>query len=154
MSDDFCPRQIIFTIPGNPSVQVTATEHDGTIVFQVDVLEPGGTVGDLRSLYFDLDEAKLPGLTITNDEGPLARSRIDPNNVDTLGGSTNVKGVVKHKFDVVLEWGRPGIGQDGGVGDPVTLTLRNAGGDLTLDDIAHQRFAARASSTGDRGGPQ
>lgn len=154
MSDDFCPRQIIFTIPGNPGVQVTATEQDGTIVFEVDVLESIGTIGDLRSLFFDISEAKLAGLTVTSGDGLLTESRIGANAIDDLGKGSNIKGVVKHQFDVGLEWGQPGIGQDGGIGDPVTFTLSNAAGDLTLDDIAHQRFAARASSTGDRGGPQ
>ena len=39
MSDDWCPRQIVFTIPGVPEVQVTATEVDGTIEFILDVLD-------------------------------------------------------------------------------------------------------------------
>ena len=153
MSDDFCPRQITFTIPGNPGVQVTATEDNGTIVFQVDVLQGLGKIGDLRSLFFDINEAKLPGLTVTSLDGVMRNSLIDPNNVDRVGPSSNVTGVVKHKFDVGIEWGSPGIGKDGGVGDPVSFVLSNDAGDLTLDDIAHQLFAARAGATGG-GGPQ
>src|SRR5690606_33087184 len=154
MSDDFCPRQIIFTIPGHPSVQVTATEDNGALVFEIDVLEGPGSIGDLRSLFFNINEAKLPGLVVTAGDDLMTASRIDPNNVDDLGKGSNIKGVVKGKFDIGLAWGLPGIGQDGGVGDPVTFTLTNAAGDLTLDDIAHQRFAARASATGHGGGPQ
>jgi hypothetical protein len=154
MSDDFCPRQIVFTIPGNPSVEVTATEHDGTIEFSIDVLESNGTIGDLRSLFFDINEAKLPGLAIASGDGLMSGSQIAANSVNDLGHGSNIKGVVKGAFDVGLAWGRPGIGQDGGIGGPVTFTLSNTAGNLTLDDIAHQRFAARASSTGDRGGPQ
>ena len=33
------PRQIFFTLPGVPGVQVTATEVDGTIEFIIDVLD-------------------------------------------------------------------------------------------------------------------
>ena len=38
LSDEFCPRQISFTIPGKAGVLVTATEDDGKINFVVDVL--------------------------------------------------------------------------------------------------------------------
>ena len=38
MSDEFCPRQIIFELPGTPGVLVTATETGtGAIDFIVDV---------------------------------------------------------------------------------------------------------------------
>lgn len=60
MSDDFCPRQIIFSISGNPSVSVTATENGtGGIDFNLDVNNAGGKVGDLRGLFFDIVETKL-----------------------------------------------------------------------------------------------
>ena len=39
LDDEFCPRQISFTIPGKVGVQVTATEtSDGSIDFVVDVI--------------------------------------------------------------------------------------------------------------------
>jgi hypothetical protein len=152
MSDDFCPRQIVFTIPGNPPVQVTATEVDGTIVFQVDVQE-GATTADLRGLFFDINEAKLDGLSISGGDGLLTESRVNPNSVLDMGQGANMKGKTRDGFDVGLEWGTPGGARDD-IFFEVSFTLSNAAGDLTLDDIANQRFGARLDSIGGPGGPR
>lgn len=66
MADDFYPRQITFTIPGSPGVQVTATEDNGQIDFTAQVLG-GATVGDLRGLFFNFTDAKVSGLSVTGD---------------------------------------------------------------------------------------
>ncbi len=74
--DGFCPRQIVFTIPGNPAVQVTATEDGaGGILFKADVLDTTSSTGDLRALFFDLNPdtaAKMAGLT--NAPGTMSGS--------------------------------------------------------------------------------
>lgn len=144
-ADDFCPRQIIFTIPGSPGVQVTATEVNGAIHFDLDVLN-GAKVGDLRGLFFDFTESKLAGLSITSNDGLLTGQQIGANKVIDLGHGDNLNGLTKDKFDVGLEFGSQGIGH----GDDISgasFTLSSAAG-LTLDDIAHMRFGARLTSTG------
>jgi len=150
MSDDFCPRQIIFTIPGNPPVQVTATEDDGAIVFKLDVQE-GATTADLRGFFFDINEAKMAGLTASG--GPLlTSSTIAANSVLDAGRGANMQGKTKDGFDVGLQWGSPGTKDD--IFYEVTFTLTNTAGNLTLDDIGGQRFGARLDSIGGPGGPR
>jgi Bacterial Ig domain len=152
MSDDFCPRQIVFTIPGNPPVQVTATEDNGAIVFKVDVLE-GATTADLRALFFDIDESKMEGLTISGGDGLISSSRIAADQVLNLGRGANLNGRTHDGFDVGIEWGTPGGAKDD-IFYEVTFTLSNTDGDLTLDDIGGQRFGAKLDSIGGPGGPR
>lgn len=58
MTDVFCPRQIIFYLPGNPAVKVIATESAGSILFSVDVIGNA----DLRGFFFDVADSKETGL--------------------------------------------------------------------------------------------
>jgi hypothetical protein len=65
-AEEFCPRTLAFTIPGNPGVQVTAVqlpgidEDHGSIHFTVDV---DGNA-DLRGLFFHLTTRRSsPALT-------------------------------------------------------------------------------------------
>lgn len=150
MSDDFCPRQIIFTIPGNPPVLVTATEDNGAIVFKIDVQE-GASSADLRGFFFDINEAKMGGLSISGDSN-LTSSAIAANSVLDLGHGANMQGKTKDGFDVGVEWGTPGTKDD--IFYEVSFTLTNAAGNLTLDDIGGQRFGARLDSIGGPGGPR
>lgn len=151
MSDDFCPRQIAFTLPGNPGVLVTATEVDGTIVFKVDVLDTTTSTGDLRALFFDINEVKLGGMTVTGGDGLITESRVQANKVLDLGDGATLAGKVKQPFDVGIEFGTPG-GKKDDINFEVTFTLSNTAGDLTLDDIAFQRFGAKLDSVGGPGG--
>lgn len=153
MPTEFCPRQIIFTIPGSPGVLVTATENAGSIDFKLDVQDSINSDGDLRALFFDINEAKLPGMTITGGDGFLTEYRIQANQVLDLDDGANLAGKTKTPFDVGLEWGTPGTKPDD-INFEVGFTLSNAANDLTLDDIAGQRFGARLDSMGGKGGSQ
>jgi Cadherin-like domain len=146
--DEFCPRQITFTIPGKAGVQVTATENDGKIDFVVDVLEGGKHSGDLRGLFFHFDEAKLGGLQITGGDDLITGTQIKANQVIDLGQGANMHGKAD-PFDVGIAFGTPGKGKDV-VDGPVHFSLSNAGNNLTLDDIAHLQFGARLTSSGDK----
>lgn len=149
MEEEFCLRQIVFEIPGRPSVQVTATElGDGTIEFTVVALVEGDSLGDLRGLFFDIADDALPGLSVTGDASVTDYS-VDQDNVLDLGQGANVQGLTKDGFDVGVEFGTPGLGKD--AIESATFILSNDAGDLTLDDIAHQRFGARVNSTGNQG---
>lgn len=85
MPTEFCPRQIIFEIPGNPGVLVTATENNGKIDFIVDVIDVVSATADLRGFFFDIDPAKLTGLAVTNADSIMTQAVISPNNVLDLG---------------------------------------------------------------------
>lgn len=148
--DDFCPRQIVFSIPGNPAVQVTATENGGDIDFTVDVQESGKVTADLRALFFHFNEAKVTGLTITGGDGLLTEYRVAVNNVLDLGDGATLAGAAK-PFDVGIEWGTAG-GKKDDIYQPVHFKLSDAAHDLTVDDFAHLMFGAKLDSVGGPGG--
>ena len=151
MSDDFCPRQISFLLPGNPAVRITATEDgSGGILFKADV-EEGESTADLRALFFDIDEGKLDGLMVSGGGPLLTEYRVSANNVLDLDDGANLAGKVKDKFDVGIEWGTPG-GKKDNIDFEVSFTLTNTAGNLTLDDLAGLRFGAKLDSIGGPGG--
>lgn len=149
--DDFCPRQVVFYLPGNPSVKVTATEDNGTIVFKVDA----DGDADLRAFFFDVAPGRESGLNITSSEAMLTEWRTGNNSILDLDDGANLAGAVKQGFDVGLEWGTPG-GKKDLINYEVSFTLSNTANDLTLDDIAFQRFGAKLDSVGafSKGGTQ
>ncbi|HYC94300.1 MAG TPA: Ig-like domain-containing protein [Sphingomicrobium sp.] len=153
MSHPDCPRQIVFTLPGAPGVQITATEVGGNIEFVVDVLDTAGSTGDLRALFFHLNEDELAGLTITSSEPLLKEWRTGDDSILDLGDGANLSGKVKSGFDVGLEWGTPG-GKKDDITFPVEFTLSNSTGDLTLDDLGGMLFGAKLDSVGGPGGPR
>jgi hypothetical protein len=154
MTDVFCPRQIIFELPGTPGVLVTATETGtGAIDFIVDVENTPGTTADLRALFFHYDESKLGGLTVTGGDGLLTEWRVQANSVLDLGDGATLAGFVKSGFDVGLEWGTPG-GKKDDIFFPVHFTLSNSAGNLNLDDFATLQFGAKLDSVGGPGGPR
>ena len=129
-TDPFCPRQIIFEIPGTPGVLVTATENEatGAIDFTLDV-EDGATTADLRALFFHFNETKLAGLQISGGDGLLTESRVRANSVLDLGDGATLAGAVKSGFDVGLEWGTAG-GKKDDISFPVHFTLSSPAGAL------------------------
>ena len=143
MSDVFCPRQIIFYLPGNPAVKVIATESAGTILFAVDV--QGNA--DLRAFFFDVADSKEAGLKVTGGGGYLTEYRTGHNTIIDLGDGATLAGAVKKGFDVGIEWGTPGNKKDN-INFEVTFTLDNTAHNLTLDDIAFQRFGAKLDAIG------
>jgi Bacterial Ig domain len=153
MSDDWCPRQIVFMLPGVPGVQVTATEVDGTVEFIIDVLDSKLSTGDLRALFFHINEDELPGLAVTSDSPYLTERRIGANAILDLDDGANLAGIVKKGFDVGIEWGTPG-GKKDDISFPVSFTLSNTTGDLTLDDLGGLLFGAKLDSVGGKGGPR
>jgi hypothetical protein len=151
MSEEFCPRQITFTLAGNPGVKITATENAGSIDFTVDVQDTTTSTADLRALFFDINEAKLGGMTVSGGGGYLTEARVAANKVLDLGDGATLAGKVKQAFDVGIEWGTAG-GKKDDINFEVGFTLSNAAHDLTLDDIAFQRFGVKLDSIGGPGG--
>ena len=141
-----CPRSITFTIPGKPGVLVRAEEDAGNIVFTVDVLDSATLTGDLRALFFHMDEKFLAGLTVSGGGGAITESQVRANSVIDLGNGANMLGQAK-PFDIGVEFGTEGIGKGDDLSGPITFTL-DAAQDLTLDSIAHDEFGARVNSIG------
>ena len=153
MSHPDCPRQMRFTLPGLPGVEITATEVGGTIVFTIDVIDSDTSTGDLRALFFHIEEEELPGLTVTSSSPLLTEWRVGNDAVLDLEDGANLNGKVKSGFDVGLEWGTPG-GKKDDINFPVEFTLSNGTGDLTLDDLGGMLFGAKLDSVGGQGGPR
>ena len=147
-TDPFCPRQIIFTIPGLPGVQVTATEDSGDIDFDVQVLGTALLTADLRGFFFHFDEADLGGLTIEGGGGMITDVEVAANAVIDLGSGNNMTGATA-PFDIGMAFGTAGHTKDDI--SSVSFTL-NGVNDLTLDDFAHLEFGARLTSIGVPGG--
>lgn len=147
-----CVRSITFIIPGiggQPDVQVTAVEADGTLEFTVEVLATaGGAIADLRGLFFNVnDELTLGGLTPLGDDV----SDHDTGDVINLGQGANMYGAAE-PYDFGVEFGKSGIGGNRGDIQTTSFVLSNDAGDLTLDDIAQVEFGARLTSIGVPGG--
>lgn len=148
-----CERSITFTIPGasgSPGLKVTVVEDNGSLVFDLEVLDSSTSTADLRGLFFNLnDDSKLAGLTISANDGTVTELAANAGKVLDLGNGANMNGALKkgQGFDVGLEFGTQGIGKGDDIQD-AGFTLTNAAGNLTLDDIANTLFGARLTSVG------
>ncbi|MFZ1743993.1 MAG: Ig-like domain-containing protein, partial [Pontixanthobacter sp.] len=147
MSDELCQRQISFAIGNGPNLNITATEDGGgNLIFKVDVDNSTGTTADLRALFFDMPDSKLAGLTVSGGDGYLTEARVQKDHVIDLDDGANLSGKVKNMFDVGLEWGTAGSKDN--IDFEVSFVLSNAAHNLTLDDIAYQRFGAKLDAIG------
>lgn len=151
MPDPFCPRQITFTIPGNPGVTVTATEVNGAIEFHVVAEGTTNKTPDLRGLFFDLVGDKTAGVTVTNEDG-ISGAQVRTNGVLDLGYGNNMQGRTRDGFDVGVSFGTAGRGRE--AVSEGSFILDNADHSLTLDDIAHMRFGVRLDGVGGGTGPR
>jgi hypothetical protein len=142
-------RSIVFTIPGEPDVIVSAVEQaNGSILFQIDVDVSGGIVADLRGLFFNInDPAVLETLQI--DGADVTEQGFG--DVSNLGHGNNMKGSGREQYDVGMSFGTSGIGNDDIQSTSFTLSSQD-GVPLTLDLIANVEFGARLTSVGDEEG--
>ena len=128
----------------HPDVWVTVTEQpDGTLKFEVRVT--GDYIGDLRGLFFDVNEQLLGSLSITPDSVVDAYG---DDSIDSVGSSSNnLGGVPTDGYDVGVEIGLQGIA-GGDDFQYFTFTLDSSSRDLTLQDIDSEQFAVRLMSVG------
>lgn len=138
-----------FLITGEVNVQITITEMtDGTLQFDVTVLDETGSIGDLNALYFDIsDNSLVDGLTVTGDDVTGSAFKVD--GVTKVDSFTNMNGeVVKDlgKFDGGVQFGTQGIGTD----DirSTSFILSSDAGALTLDNFSLMDFGVRLTSVG------
>lgn len=142
-----CVRSITFTVPGKSGLQVVLTEQsDGTILFELETL--GDRPADLRGLFFDVQNPLiLPNLIFTGDD--ITSTQVDDDQVTNLGHGANMKGQGNPVFDVGVEFGTPGIGQDAVTTTSFVLSTSD-GSVLTLDDFAQVEFGVRTTSNGQK----
>lgn len=129
-------RSIEFIIPGIPEVLITAVEQpDGTLLFTATVQGDA----DLRGLFFDL--AGVTG-SVTAIGGDITDQAADTIN---LGGGVNMNGDGRDEYDVGVEFGTSGAGEDLITSTTFTLAADD-GSALTLDAIANVEFGVRLTS--------
>ena len=128
------------------TAQITVTEVNGTLVFQIDVLE-GAATGDLRGLFFHLaDESLLADLRV---QGEFVNGTVFmADNVLDLGNGANMKGTVKPRdaFDAGIELGVQGMALDDL--QSAIIILSHADKPIMLDTLGEQSFGLRVTSVG------
>ncbi|SFH99626.1 thioester domain-containing protein [Albimonas pacifica] len=127
-------------------VTVTQLENDA-LRFDVVVADDAARIGDLRGLFFNVDDGVEGDLAIYGDD--VTESKFGHESVNDLGNGVNVKGTGA-AYDVGVEFGSSGVGADDV--RSTTFYLVNLDGALTLDDLADQGVAARLTSVGEEGG--
>lgn len=143
---------ILFNITdGDLNVEVVVTENaDGTLTFDLSVVEDTGVIGDLNGLFFDLaNDSIADDLVVTGAD--LTGDRIDANSVTKVDGWNNVNGdVVKEdgKFDVGVQFGTSGMAKDDIQSTSFTMST-SSGAPLAMEDILNQDFAVRLTSVGE-----
>ncbi len=150
-------RSITFIIDGKVDTEVTVTElNDGSLQFDLRVLETGKN-GDLRALFFDLKgfDANTDGLSVASTDefsGDVTDHAFGEGGVNNLGRDANVRGNVTRefgKFDVGVEFGRPGFRRDDI--QETSFVLSYEFGDLSLDMLSMADFGIRYTSVGNFG---
>lgn len=141
---------LTFTLFGDVNVKFVVSEvGDGTLRFDLTVLDDTGSIGDLNAVYFDLaDDSITGGLSVTGDDVTgMVFKQDGVTKVDE--GYTNINGeVVKDlgKFDAGVQLGTQGIGTDD-IRES-SFILSHDSMDLTLDGLLSRDFAVRLTSVG------
>ncbi|MGH1459807.1 MAG: hypothetical protein ACRBBT_13000 [Paracoccaceae bacterium] len=135
---------------GAVKVGVTIAEQsDGSLLFDLDVLDDTGVIGDLNGLFFDLaDDSIADSLSVTGAD--LTGENINANSVSKVDAYNNVNGeVVKEdgKFDIGVQFGTAGIGEDDIRSTSFSLSTSD-GLPLSIADVLGQDFAVRLTSVG------
>lgn len=142
-----------FILQSDVNVEITITElENGTLQFDITVLDDTGSIGDLNAIFFDLtNDALTSGLTVIGDDVTGTAFKVD--GVTKVDNYTNMNGeVIKDfgKFDGGVQFGTSGIGSD----DirQTSFTLSHDTESLTLQDFSLQDFGVRLTSVGPEGG--
>lgn len=144
---------VSFTLSSDVNVAVTVTElEDGSLQFDLVVLDDTGSIGDLNGLFFDLvDDSVLSGMSVEGDDVTGVAMKVD--GVTKVSGFNNINGETANdygKFDIGIEFGTSGIGEN----DirETSFVLSHDTLDLTLETILGQDFATRLTSVGTEDG--
>ena len=142
-----------FIISGDVNVAITITElEDGTLQFDLAVLDDTGSIGDLNAIFFDLfDDSLTSGLSVTGDD--VTGTAFKADGVTKVDNYTNMNGEVINdlgRFDAGVQFGTSGIAND----DirSTTFVLSHDTESLSLADFSLQDFGVRLTSVGEEDG--
>ena len=142
-----------FTLTSDVNIEITITELiDGSLQFDLVVLNDTGSIGDLNAFYFDMLGDSIPDdLSAYGDD--VTGTAFKEEGVTKVDNFTNMNGeVVKDlgKFDGGVQFGSQGIGED----DirETSFTLSSDSTVLTLEMFSLQDIGARLTSVGEEGG--
>ena len=145
---------LTFLIEGEVNTQVTVTERDdGSLQFDVQVLNDTGQIGDIRALFFDIaDDSLTGGLSVTGLDVTGSRTAEDGvYRVDSKDTTINGEVISEYgRFDVGIEFGTAGMSADDI--QSTSFILSHDSQSLTLADIQLQEFGLRLTSVGEEGG--
>lgn len=143
-----------YVTDGSVNVAVTVSETvDGSLRFDLEVLDDSGIIGDLNGLFFDLTDDSIADSLVVSG-GDVTGIAIKADGVTKVDSYNNVQGeVVKEdgKFDLGVQFGTSGIGEDDIRSTSFTLSTDD-GSALSISDIVNQDFAVRLTSVGTEDG--
>jgi hypothetical protein len=142
--------------------------NDAGVKFTVTETDPD-LIGDIRGVFFHVDPDRgdldpLTGLVVTGAD--VTEFRVGEDSINDLGGGANMKGdggyryeeseesggdIIKgHKYDVGVEIGTQGIGNDDIQSTMFTVSNPNLVGDddLNVENFADVEFGVRLTSVG------
>ncbi|MBV1863393.1 MAG: hypothetical protein KUG74_03065 [Rhodobacteraceae bacterium] len=148
---DDCPTHDLTTmdmiLQGDVSVLISITElGDGSLEFFVEVPDEGGSIADLRGLFFDFADASIID-SLSVQGADITGSAFGDESILDLGHGMNMNGEASSEtgaFDGGISFGTPGAGADDIQG--LTFSLTSDARDLTIDDFSGQTFGARLTS--------
>lgn len=149
-------ESLSFLIEGAVNVQVTVTEDEGALRFDLAVLDDTGSIGDLNGLFFDIfDDGLADGLKARGED--VSAQEFGADSVSNLGKGINVRGEAGNDgddgaFDCGVAFGGSGLG-DGEIRE-TSFLLSHESVELYIDDIAGEDFAVRLTSVGPEDGPR
>jgi len=155
-----------FVIQGDVNVEVTMTElEDGDMKVDLEVLDDTGSIGDLRSFFFALNDDSLAGgLEVTGDD--VTESKFNDNKVDKLDNDLKLPKDIKDffgKFDGGVEIGSNDLDahdddddeDDSDADDDIrftSFTLSHESEPLTHEDFEGQPVVINLDSVGEKDG--
>jgi Bacterial cadherin-like domain len=132
IADVVCPRSITFTLPGKPSATVTVVEDAGKLDFQITT----PLKADISGLFFDLTNSKLSTLSVVPDpKNQITQFVTGAGGVINLKNGVNLNGRGLPNFDVGMEFGLAGIGNNHQNIQSESFVLSDTAHDLSIDDL-------------------
>jgi hypothetical protein len=137
-------RYTSFLIPGEVTLKVTITELSGNkLEFKLEN-QAGGTIADLRGLFFDFANSEILSSNLSIAGGEVTGYSILDDGVTNLGGGVNMNGT--SVYDGGILFGTAGIGKDDISSTTFTITSDQS---LRLEDFLDVDFGVSYTRDGD-----
>ncbi|SEO95352.1 hypothetical protein SAMN04490248_11732 [Salinihabitans flavidus] len=141
-------ESVKITLGCEPRIIVTVTETDGNLMFSLAPEDPDAEMPDLDGFFFNVtDESKLdtltvfPSVNVENSDGlKVTGYEAEADSADSLSNGATLT----EQYDVGVQFGTTDDSTEGEVNE-IAFTLYS-GGNLSLDDIDLESFAAVINS--------